>query len=535
MERVSKYTNLYRLEPYEERVDQLTQFFSQNAQNSFYIKTGEAQLDAQIEELQEKEKIILGLIEGVNTPEELEKHFNNIENKVVNFSGPEMYKQFILPLESENIKDFDAFQEGVTELVTKWAKEAGIEKILEPAVQEEISNIIFSKLNEGHKGWSFRKKETTSYNNFMDLILGTSARRVRMEELLEKNGIKYRMSSTDNSITIDTWFDITDRATQTQGKDYSPKKKLDDSRRIWNLISSKAGGADISLLKKCYVHILKESHLTEFYIGKNEKEVTGFLGELSALYYLCLLFNTTPNNLLGSAQVLWKGGKIDPSTNKKYHQDIFLKIAHSELGVQVKNSAKDLLGGSEMDVGFWKVNLPQFLDRLRILGLSEETTNLVESYFRTYQFNVPYGRKDGVFVQEINEQNSSFVSKREELVAANRDVDILLSVFAASYMYMDIADGLKSQHDRNILYLFGGVSLKTASQLLKKVRKELKTKNNPIYISSNLTKGGYNIVSSLNNDASRLSKQHKEETSGQGANDIKISAKYRFNLMSFLQ
>lgn len=549
------YSNIYRLKDYEERVSNLTKFFKTETTDSFLDK-GEDYLTAQINELQKKEKALLGIIEGIDTIEELEEHFNNINKYIVNFSGPEMYKQFILPLENENIKDFTAFQEAADNVVAEWATEEGI--VLE--AQEEITNMIFNRLNEGHSGGQYRRRATKTYSNYMEAILDTPARRNRLIELLKnvaktekieikKNGKvqtkeisektkatlkKLDITSNGQQVEIKTWFDITDKSTQKQAKNKSPNQKLNDARDIWTLISSKAGNANLTLLKQCYVHILKESHLTEFYVGKNEKEVIGFLGELSALYYFCLLFNTTPNNLESKVGVVWKGGKINPSTGKKYHQDLFLRIAESELGVQVKNTAKDLFAGAEMNISFWKVGLPEFLNRMKKLGLSMSTINALENYFRTYQFNVPYIKETGKYIQRESQSNAVFVEDRNNLTNINKDVDILLSIFAASFMYMDISDNLEGQKDRNILFLFGGGVLKTASQLLRQVRDNLKTIGNPIRITSSISKGGYNIVSSLNNDASNIYKQHKEETMGEGLKDVKIAAQYTFNLMSFL-
>jgi hypothetical protein len=98
---------------------------------------------------------------------------------------------------------------------------------------------------------------------------------------------------------------------------------------------------------------------------------------------------------------------------------------------------------------------------------------------------------------------------------------------------MDIGEDVP-KIDANILYILGGTAAITASQILNKIKKSFQTKT-PIMINSFLKTKETNIVGMLNGGQFFTTKEQKGKTVSENVlNNVKLNAKYRFNLADYL-
>jgi hypothetical protein len=537
------YKNVYRLSDYSERVSYLESSLKGYSNNSAILQQGKTRLSNDVKILQAKEKALF-LKLGVKDEDELEQKFLEINQELSHLTGTYLKKVFIDPAQGQGDKNVAKFIAAAKEAIPILLREA------EPEIFEAIEDTTIGKLtqvlNVGKgTGGKFGARKRVSFEDEIAFILATPSRKKRLETLMQEKYKKTKGDSkyskfnkamndfivTSGSSGEKTWLDITDMKSKNDSKSLSLEERKAKSEEIYQLILPHVGGVNLPLFRQVYQYLVQESNYSGVFVGRNVKDITGFLGELSGLYYLCRMFNCIPEQA-NSVNIEWRGGKINPKTNHEYHRDIILKGK----GVQIKNTTKDLQQ-TFTDIRFWDVKLESFLERLSALGLSDYgQRELIENYFRTYEFNVPYVKEQNVFKKQDDVSNEAFRSEKERLKALSNDVNILLSCFAADFMYMEMGRSIDDITDANLLFLIGNSALKTASSLLRQAINALSTdpNNTPIKITSHLGEGGYNIVSALNRDKTLLRKQHAEEDSGKGMESINISTYYRFNLASFI-
>lgn len=537
------YKNVYRLSDYTERVSYLESALKGQSNNSAILQQGKARLSADIKVLQAKEKALF-LKLGVKDENELEQKFLAINQELSHLTGTYLKKVFIEPAQGQGDKNIASFIAAAKEAIPILLAEAE-EEIIEAAGQTVIDKLTqVLNANKG-TGGKFGARKRVNFEDEIAFILATPSRKKRLETLMMQ---KYQKTQgkrgygkfnkamnefiiTSNSSSGKTWLDITGMLSGEGSKNLSLEERQAKSEEIYQLILPHIGGADLPLFRRVYQYLVRESQYTGVFVGRNVKDITGFLGELSGLYYLCRMFNCLPEQA-NSVNIEWRGGLINPKTNHQYHRDIILKGK----GVQIKNTTKDLQQ-TFSDIRFWDVKLESFLDRLSSMGLSiYAERELIETYFRTMEFNVPYIKDQDGFKKQEDVSNEGFRNEKEKLRTLSNDVDILLSCFAADFMYMEMGRSIDDITDANLLFMIGNSALKTASTLLRQALNALGTNpnNTPIKITSHLSEGGYNIVSALNRDKTLLKGQHQEEDSGRGMESVKISTFYRFNLASFI-
>ena len=551
------YKNIYRLAPYSERVSQLESYFKGQLNNTSIINAGKSRLQNDIDTLQAKEKALFIKL-GVKNEDELEAKFQKINQELSHLSGTYLRNAFIEPLKAQGDKSSLDFLTAADELFKIWIEESQtqINEMTAQKIIELVSDkLIIDEKNSTkeiiirRKGAPYKSRKESNFPDAITFILATPSRKRRLKELIEheyKNQLSKKKKDRNvnfmksaksllSDVTVSqqgysTWFSITEKQTQSDAENISLQNRQAKSREILNLILPHVKGVDIPLFEQVFDYLMVESNYKYFYVGENINQVTGFLGELSGLYYLCRLFDCSPGQA-GSMGVEWRGGKINPRTGHDYHTDIILQGK----GVQIKNTTKDLKS-QVMDIGFWGVKLDSFLTRMATLGLSASALSEVENYFRTYEFNVPYIKTKNGFEEKEDITNDVFRQEKSRLEQVANDVDILLSCFASEFMYLDVGRSIDDISDANLLFIMGNATIKTASSLLRKALQAMgsSTENTPIQITSHLEKGGYNIVSALNRDATLLYSQHQSEDAGKGLGSIKISTQYRFNLASFI-
>ena len=154
-------------------------------------------------------------------------------------------------------------------------------------------------------------------------------------------------------------------------------------------------------------------------------------------------------------------------------------------------------------------------------GLSEEAKNVFYNFYGTKEFNVPYHREGKKYLSGLRESDNGameYKASRQTLENCEKDIEELLSLFAASFMYMDIAEDF-SLTDANVLYLVGGTAFYAASSILQQILDELEAEVKSFKITSSTTLG-YNIIDALNSGK-------RDYSSAMQAN-VRLTSSYKF-------
>ena len=260
--------------------------------------------------------------------------------------------------------------------------------------------------------------------------------------------------------------------------------------------------------------MLKENKYL-FFVGKNVNEITGILGELQGIYYLAKLFRGDWRRA-----IRWRGGTNTGAGNTKPHQDILLK----EFGIQVKNTTKESLIDMSA-VSFSEMKLDSMLARA---GISPAVADVFVNYYGTLAFNVEYHRDrrrragsqylPGLRMTDKNAKR--FAANRAHLIALEKDIETLLSMFAAAFMYLDVSDQAQGL-DTNVLFLLGGAAFYTASQVLTDVLEDLEREKRRFGIKASFSRGE-NIIAALN------AQSRSPNFSRAVVNDIKLTSSFKF-------
>lgn len=213
------------------------------------------------------------------------------------------------------------------------------------------------------------------------------------------------------------------------------------------------------LIKKIINHILNKEPYA-FFVGNNEKDITGLLGEIKGMYYLASLIG---EEAISNGKLTWEGGTHTGSAGAKPHRDIILE----GLGIQVKNTASDT---NYLPSTFTEATIDTFLNSV---GVSEEFRKLFKNYYGVLSFNVPFhiGREGkavadysrAAYSQGSVSRHKSMYSRLKE---ANNDITKSLAIYASSLMYINADKVSKkeiSKTDKNVLYFVAGKHFMLAS------------------------------------------------------------------------
>lgn len=536
------YKDAYAVDIVKQRVrDIASELKATDIQN--LVNTQKGELNSQLEILKEKENSLFASlnVEDINALNERLKLYNQF---VFRLSGPELYKYFIWQVENSININPDIFEDAARQALVEILKQGGNQNAsLASRIGEAERKTIQKALSQqGIKGkthlrskQAYLSKDTIESFNFLAMT-GPEIKLLQKYILNSKNiksdGLnKYKEgvdsaqvnNNKDSVDIIFNWREDTKKLTPTEAKKLTDNDRDAINSKIKKYISEQVVAAKLedgkkfnptNLIKTIIDHVLTENPY-EFFIGKNENQITGSLGEIQSLFYLCLLTgDTTGKEVLGS-NLFWRGGKLQNGI--KPHQDIVL----NNLGIQIKNTTKDLLK-DDLDVGFKSKKLFEFLSDIGITD--SNIKNLFINYFCTYVFNVPYIYKQdedkyvqSPYADENFGEGKEFNITREELISLQSDIDKLMSLFSAIIMYMDIEEGVEKL-DANILYILGGTTAITASQIINDTLVKFGDVNKVSSFQGELdvkSSGKYNIVTKLNNDKNILTLIRKNKKDAQ--------------------
>jgi hypothetical protein len=515
---IGSYYDVYDVDSYERRVSDISQSIASLSSGDFYFDARN-QLIAQIDILKTKEQKLFNLL-GVSSIEELNKALQEYREAVLNLSGAQLNEYFIGALQAENQKEFESFSKAVKDVVSE---DLFNNEPLEKLGRDTIRDAILSLLNIGKKGTRY-----TSSAGIRDGAIFPSSftkeQKNRWDQLLRQK-YSHKKSAMDYiSITANptkggmeagfTWYDFTEEMTPTEAKERLTESQLENiNRQVRQLVLSRVG-KDGHMINEIMGEMLKENKYL-FFVGKNVNQITGILGELQGIYYLAKLFQGDWRRA-----IRWRGGTSTGVGNTKPHQDILLK----EFGIQVKNTTKEsLIDMSAVD--FSEMKLDSMLARA---GISPAAADVFINYYGTLAFNVEYHRDrrrragsqylPGLRMTDKNAKR--FAANRAHLIALEKDIETLLSMFAAAFMYLDVSDQAQGL-DTNVLFLLGGAAFYTASQVLTDVLEDLEREKRSFGVRASFSRGE-NIIAALN------AQSRSPNFSRAVVNDIKLTSSFKF-------
>lgn len=516
---IDTYYDVYNVNAYQKRVENIENSIKELQSGQFYTNAI-SEVQSQIRILKEKEKKIFSAL-GVNNIQQLNVQLEEYKKAVLNLSGAGLNQAFIAILKEKNQEEYEAFNNAVISVINEeifyggtiveWGKKRGRQMILQ-ALNDGLERYGKTKFSAG--------AGIEDYEIFPASF--TQEQKKRWRELLKtrykKNPkaqkyIDIQSSSSKNKMNFTfTWSGITDDLTATEAKERFTEVEIKNiNNQMKELILSKVND-DKELVGKIIDHIISKND-TVFFVGKNTNDIIGTLGEIQGLYYLSKFLGGNLTKALS-----WRGGTFEGGKGKKPHQDILL----NGLGIQVKNTINDTLGR----VDFTENNIDTFLDKI---NLSIDAKNVFINFYGTKTFNVEYhvertkrGRKyvGGLNLKAKNAKR--FRDLREKLLTFESDIDKLLSLFGATYMYLDVAKKGKKL-DANTLFLLGGVAFQTASQILSDILEDLKSEQARFKVQIN-TKQNRNIIDALNYKATDA------DYSQMLVQDIKLTSSYLFKI-----
>ena len=152
---LSSYTDLYKLEDYQDRVRDIKNETTM-ALSGEIKQRGKEQVKAQIATLRQKEKQIFDLL-NVKSIEELNQRVLEYKNTVINFSGAGLQEEFIGILQAENSEEYNDFQQAIREVLgDRFFDQEGSQILIEEARKKAMAI-----LNEG-----FSRERFTSHQGF---------------------------------------------------------------------------------------------------------------------------------------------------------------------------------------------------------------------------------------------------------------------------------------------------------------------------------------------------------------------------------
>ena len=503
---LSSYTDVYKLEDYQKRVQDISAETAMAISGD--IKTqGKMRIQAQIDILRQKERQIFDLLK-VKSVEELNQRILEYKNTVINFSGAGLYEEFIGILQAENAEEYDDFQKAVQEILgQEYFNQEGNQIVVQEAGKKALT-----VLNEGlsrskytsQKGYSGGKIQISRFTQWQKKrwkeLFATRfyeshpKAKAYVDKHMKNFSPNVNSSNTEDAYgfsinSVLTWKTGTQGLKPSEAKKIYPigSKELNFiNMRMTNFIIQRVP-QDQELIRSIINHILRQEPYA-FFIGDNEKDITGLLGEITGLYYISKMFGGFTQEVLS-----WRGGTHSGDSNMKPHQDIILK----GLGIQVKNSVEEQI----KTISFSEASIETMLQKAQ---LPESVKNIFLNFYGTQAFNIPYHKGNGGYINgaptPVTDKFKIFQEWKDSLDKNEDMIERLLSLSAAFFLYMDVYSDTAGM-DANTLFLLGGTTFQTAANVLQAIIDTIDQEERNFGIRSSY-KADRNIVSALN-DGSR--------------------------------
>lgn len=426
-----------------------------------------AKLQLTINRLKQEEAKLLEMF-GVKDEAALQKKFNDFyaRSGLVNLSGSQIRKIFLDEYQislDKNMKEMQTFLDkmlpGLIKSIQEAGKEVTIESVKKAFNQWLKATLIELDLTSG-KVVVTRSGELIDINENEQIRLLanklTSEQKRRLNSFLEygkkhgnpqiTGGVQIYGNSVDISFKSE-WFELTQQGmSANQIKTALKNKKITQEQfeiiqdKITNLICSQVKNPG---LVKSYIKEMLDKDPYIFFVGQNVNDITGILGEISAVVAISeLMPNVNASKILN-----WVAN--EKKDTKKLSIDILLK----DLGnIQVKNTSLDTNSIPELDISFAQGNINTILGKLG--GGYGWDSDLLSSVLESESFNVPakfYGgsfHETGVgtaFRKNSPEDWNIFVEAYGKMQSIISKAHIFLTSYAPDFLYMASPPSFENQ------------------------------------------------------------------------------------------
>lgn len=265
------------------------------------------------------------------------------------------------------------------------------------------------------------------------------------------------------------WFNLTSRGgkplteSEARANPYIVKNINRINKQIVSEIKSSLGISG-DAIDAVFKHMLGKNEYM-FFVGKNEKQITGLIGEITAMVLFFDLIGYYPS-------VSWAAQHTGLSGTQA-SADIIIEDGY---GIQVKNSLEDLnsfpiIGGGH-SIGFSEVSF----ERLgSTLGFQAQP---IEDLYSTDSYNIEYEwtKKEGGGNTFSAGDNVNFNNIRERIEDLEHEFEHMMATYASALLYMDdVRNSGKTFYSGsigNVLYMVNLIPYR-ASEMLERIKNEL--------------------------------------------------------------
>ena len=494
--------------------------FTQSALNGTHVLT---ELKADIEALQAKEQSLLAKFGGL---EELKRRIADFKADANNFAGKGLRLNFTAPYETTMDNQLREAQKDFEIYIVNYLRNHLAEDIfnnlnaqdlynylnlqdlglanLTVVVTEKGSTIKGLKRSGGQVGG---KKDNRALSEFLlkessSAVVARIAQAVKViKKDLEKQGISLEAHAEINQNRIKIysgtkWAQLTSQggvplSEKTARKNSEIVKNIDNiNRQIISEIKSQMGmnSRNSKAFDLVIEHMLGKNEYM-FFVGKNVNQITGLIGEITAMILFYDLIHTYPS-------VEWAAQNTGLSGTQA-SADIIIDKGY---GIQVKNSTTDFgmiqNTAQELSIGFSNISFDRLGDMLHF------NSEAIEDLYDTQLYNVSYtwGNGSGTFKEGSNSHFDNIDNQIDTLI---RQFELLMTMYSSSLLYMDDARNkginVYSGDVGNVLYMVNLVPF-LASDMLQKIIDSIEGRGvNPLIFSV---------------------EQHKDKTNGNILDDI---------------
>lgn len=429
---------------------------------------------SQIQNLQKKESIFLKAVNAENL-EQVNQRLQQYKKdypKIQNLSGPSLYWEFLNTIEAEQSYIEDQKQKEFVDFFSQIEVE-GL------APEEDLVKWFHTILNSVSIGSVHSTKGYEQATELQQIILKrlTAQQKRRVAEFMsgkrkefKKGGPSITVKQTSQSVA--TSFSTTNWATLTQNQKSSEieeqlktgrltQKQLDNIiKQLYSIIVAK-GPSNNYYFRSAVGEVLfeKNSKTKIFYAGNMMNGITGLLGEIQALFFMKSLLNDAGDT---QSQISWVGGINNP------HEDLILSALGEQIGIQVKNSYKNLESLGQMaDVSFMSKAAVKFSEVEKAMGADY---NDIRAIYEMDAFNIEYIKEGSVYKPGPND---AFSNSRDNIEFLSHEADRIMTLFAGAMMYMAVGEEFSEVPLGNSVYILGGATMRFASEILLSIFSKL--------------------------------------------------------------
>ena len=435
---------------------------------------------------------------GVTSEEALQKKFQkfNSETGLNNLSGINVKQAFLEEYKialDKNMREVQQFLDSLLPQIIQSIKKAG-EEVTEEAVRKTFNGLLTQitlditsgKVSTTRSGKAIKIDENNSMRLMASRLTKEQQRRINLlRNYAKKHGdptIKGHVTSGGNTVTIQMtaqWYELTlNGMTESQIKKSISEGKITFNQ--FNIINKKISNLICAQVRqpslvRAYINQMLSKNPYIFFVGKNINDITGILGEISAVVAISeLMPNVDKSKILN-----WVAN--EKVGTKKLSIDILLKNIGN---IQVKNTSLNTVTIPEINIDFAKGNVNAILNNLKT-GVNFDS-DIIASVLESESFNVPAKFYAGSyhstglgthFRKQTPADWGNFVKAYNLMTSVISKTHTFLSGYAPDFLYMSGPVNFKQQlavldyslngfiGHGNHLYLVAGVPHLASSQL----------------------------------------------------------------------